>query len=83
MIVPRGTAASVSVEIPGIAGVAVDTRDLASNTCRSSGRLVVCTRWQEWRPMPAAGWRVTLVKWAGPAGVIRFVFVVGAPPRAT
>jgi hypothetical protein len=83
VIVPRGTVASVSAEIPGVAGVGVDTRDLVPNTCRAAARLVTCTRSQEWCPMPAARWRVTLVKRAGPAGVIRFVFVVGAPPPAT
>jgi hypothetical protein len=81
MIVPRGTVATVSAEIPGVAGVAVATANRVPNTCRPSGRLMVCTRGQEWCPMPAARWRVTLVKRAGPAGTIRFVFAVGPPPR--
>jgi len=81
IIVPRGTVATLRAEIPGVAGVAVDTGDRVPNTCRSAGGLVVCTRGQEWCPMPAARWRVTLIKRAGPAGTIRFLFVVGPPPR--
>jgi hypothetical protein len=79
IVVPVGTAASVSAEIPGFASVGVDTHDFASNTCRTSAQVLICTRSQEWCPMPAARWRVTLEKRGGPAGVIRFVFLVGAP----
>jgi hypothetical protein len=78
--VPRGTTATVIAEIPGVAGVAVDTREDASNRCRPSGPHVVCTRWQAACPMPAARWRVTFTKQAGSAGVIRFAFVVGESP---
>ena len=41
------------------------------------GAVDICTRWQAECPMPAARWRVTLRKRAGPAGVIQLVFVVG------
>ena len=73
----RGTTASVTAEIPGVAGVAVDTRAGPSNRCRPDGRLTACVRWQEACPMPAARWRVTFTKRDGPAGAIRFAFVVG------
>ena len=80
--VPHGTVASITAEIPGIAGVTVDTRSGSSptNACRNAGPVDVCTRGQEWCPMPSARWRVTLSKRSGPAGGIRFVFRVCAPP---
>ena len=68
-------------EIPGIAGIGVDTRRTATNTCRESARFTICSRGQEWCPLPAARWRIRLTKLSGPAGVIRFVFMVGRPPR--
>jgi hypothetical protein len=77
LIVPRGVVASLSAEIPGVAGIGVDTTNAASNICRHSTAVDVCTRWQAECPMPAARWRVTLDKRSGPAGFIRFVFVVG------
>jgi hypothetical protein len=82
IIAPHGTVASITAEVPGVAGVGVDTRSGSSpmNACRRAGPVDVCTRGQEWCPMPAARWRVTLTKRFGPAGVIRFVFRVGAPP---
>jgi hypothetical protein len=85
LVVPHGAVAGVTAVIPGVAGVGVDTLDEpgGANRCRRSRPVDVCTRYQEWCPMPAARWRVTLVKRAGPAGVIRFLFRVGAPPVET
>ena len=79
MVLARGVEANVMATIPGVAGVGVDTRTEASNRCRRAGARVVCVRWQEWCPMPAARWRVTVVKRAGPAGPLRLDFRVGEP----
>jgi hypothetical protein len=81
LVVPHGALAGVTAVIPGVAGVGVGTLDEPGGVdrCRRSGSVDVCTRDQEWCPMPAARWRITLVKRAGPAGVIRFRFRVGTP----
>jgi len=81
--VPRGTVASLMAEIPRVAGVGVDTGNAVPNVCRSAAGVVVCTRGQEWCPMPAARWRITLAKRSGPAGVIRLDFAVGKPPGSS
>jgi len=36
---------------------------------------------EEWCPTPKATWHFRLVKVAGPAGPIRFVYVVAPPPK--
>jgi hypothetical protein len=72
---------SAFAEIPGIAGVGVSTRGISPDECRADGATTICTRGQEWCPMPPARWRVTFVKGAGPAGLVRLIFRVGAPPR--
>jgi hypothetical protein len=82
MVVAKGTRAAVLAVIPGVAGVGVDTSQGASNRCRSHRRLTICDRSQEWCPMPAARWRITVTKAAGPAGVIRVRFTVGRPRSA-
>lgn len=80
IVVPHGTVASVRATIPGVAGVSVGTSAASGpNTCHRTSAVDVCTQAQEWCPMPAARWRVTLYKRSGPPGVIRFVFRVGAP----
>ncbi len=40
---------------------------------------MVCTQSVEQCPMPKSAWRVHLVKAGGPAGLVRFDFVVGKP----
>jgi hypothetical protein len=76
LTVTHGIRASADARIPGVAGVRVST----TSACRR-GAVDVCTQSQEWCPMPRAAWRVHLRKTAGPAGVVRFDFVVGRPRR--
>jgi hypothetical protein len=77
MIVPRGAQVRAAAEIPGLAGVGVSTRGIAPDACRTDGTTTVCTRGQEWCPMPSARWRITFVKRSGPAGLVRMVFRIG------
>jgi hypothetical protein len=81
--VPHGVHATVDARIPHLAGAGVSTatsRVDPALSCRRSGGDDVCTQAQEWCPMPAARWRMHLVKTGGPAGRIRVDFVVGQPP---
>jgi hypothetical protein len=77
--VPRGVRLSVDAVIPGVAGVGVSTSGIFPDRCLSAGATTVCTRGQEWCPMPSARWRVTFTKDAGPAGPVRLLFRVGRP----
>jgi hypothetical protein len=81
LVAPRGAHVSVAAEIPGVAGVAVSTPGRPPDSCRSAGATTTCTRDQEWCPMPAARWRITFTKRAGPAVRVRLLFGVGQPPR--
>jgi hypothetical protein len=74
-----GVRASVAATIPGVAGVRVlNYGDLGDpSPCRRRGSLEVCTQSQEGCPMPKAVWRIHLVKTGGPAGLVRFEFLVG------
>jgi hypothetical protein len=83
VMVVRGAQVSVAATIPGVAGVGVSTRGAFPDRCRTAGATTVCTRDQEWCPMPAARWRVTVAKGAGPAGPVRLLFRVGRPPGAS
>ena len=74
---PRGISLRVAATIPGVAGVGVGGSPGRLDRCRTGARRTSCTRQQEWCPMPAARWRVTLAKRAGPAGVVRVTFRVG------
>lgn len=78
-----GIRASVAATIPGVAGVrVVNYGNLGDpSPCRRRGALQVCTQSHEWCPMPRAAWRVQILKTGGPAGLVRFDFVVGKPPR--
>ena len=38
---------------------------------------------EQWCPMPQATWHFRLVKLSGPAGPIRFDYVVAAPPAGS
>jgi hypothetical protein len=51
--------------------------DDPARECRSRGDLEICTVAQEGCPSPPALWRVRLEKRGGPAGLVRFDFVVG------
>jgi hypothetical protein len=82
LTVRSGVRASVLAEIPGVAGVGVRSWRFPGTTCARSAAAVVCDQSQEPCPMPAARWRVTIVKQRGPAGLVSFVFRVG-PPRRT
>lgn len=78
-----GIRASVAARIPGVAGVnVVNYGNLGSpSPCLRRGSLEICTQSQEGCPMPKAVWRIHLFKVGGPAGRVRFDFVVGKPPR--
>ena len=78
LTVRHGVRARVDARIPGVAGARVVT----SRTCRRQGGYDVCTQQEEWCPMPAATWHVRLVKLSGPAGPIRFDYVVAPPPKS-
>ncbi len=41
----------------------------------------VCAEGVQWCPMPQATWHFRLVKLSGPAGPVRFDYVVAAPPK--
>jgi hypothetical protein len=77
-----GIRASAAATIPGVAGVrVVNYGELGDpSPCRRRGPLEVCTQSQEGCPMPRAVWRIHLLKTGGPAGLVRFDFVVGKPP---
>lgn len=81
--VPHGVRAYVDGRIPHVAGVRFGTAGPRRNPvlqCRRAGPFDVCTQQQERCPMPAAAWRMRLVKESGPAGPIRVEFVVAPPP---
>ncbi len=89
LIVPHGVRAHLQATIPHLAGVWIATGGRRIDPprapapgigCRQQGRYDVCTQPEEWCPMPAALWRMHLVKRSGPAGPIRIDFVVGPPP---
>ena len=71
-------ASAAATMLPGRAGVRVVNWDSPGNPppCRRRGSLLVCTQSQEGCPMRKALWRVHLLKTGGPAGLVRFDFVV-------
>ncbi len=78
LTVRHGVRARVDARIPGLA----EARVVTSRACRRQGGFDVCTQQEEWCPMPAATWHVRLVKLSGPAGPIRFEYVVAPPPKS-
>ena len=78
-----GIKASVAATIPGGAGVRVlNYGNLGDpSPCRRRGSLEICTQSQEGCPMPKAVWRIHVLKTGGPAGLVRFDFLVGEPPQ--
>lgn len=83
LTVSHGVRAFVDARIPGLAGARVASwmsRKDPSLVCRPRGAFDVCTQSEEWCPMPQAVWHFHLVKLSGPAGPVRFDYVVAAPP---
>jgi hypothetical protein len=83
LTVPHGVHAFVDARIPHLAGARVSSwpsRNDPSLSCRRHGALDVCTQSEEWCPMPQSVWHFHLVKLSGPAGAVRFDYVVAAPP---
>jgi hypothetical protein len=83
LTVPAGVRVFVDASIPTVAEVKIwswESRNDPSLSCRRHGAFDVCTQFEEWCPMPQATWRFRLVKVSGPAGPIRFQYVVAAPP---
>jgi hypothetical protein len=81
--VPRGVRLFVDAAVPGVAGARVRSwprPDDPSLSCRHDRSSEVCTQSEEWCPMPAAVWHFRLVKLDGPAGPVRFDYVVAPPP---
>jgi hypothetical protein len=79
----HGVRAYVVARIPHLAGAEVwswTSRDRPSASCRRHGAFDICTQGEEWCPMPPATWHFRLVKLGGPAGLIRFDYIVAAPP---
>lgn len=77
LTVPAAVRAFVEARIPHVAGARVST---PSPACRQRSTTQVCTQGEEWCPMPQATWHFHLVKLGGPAGAIRFDYVVAPPP---
>jgi len=83
LTVLHGVRVFVDARIPSVAGATVRSwasRNDPSLSCRRDGGFDVCTQGEEWCPMPQATWHFRLVKLSGPAGPIRFDYVVAAPP---
>jgi hypothetical protein len=83
LTVLHGVRAFVTARIPHLAGAEVWSWPLHGDptlSCRRRGGLDVCTQEEEWCPMPETVWRFHLVKLGGPAGRVRFDFVVAPPP---
>ena len=83
LTVPHGMRVIVEARIPQLAGARVTSwpsRNDPSLSCRHHGAVKVCTQGEEWCPMPEATWHFRLVKLSGPAGPIRFDYVVATPP---
>jgi hypothetical protein len=83
LIVRHGVRVVVDARIPDTADLKVwswASRTDPSLSCRRDGAFDVCTQGEQWCPMPQATWHFRLVKLSGPAGPVRFAYVVGAPP---
>jgi hypothetical protein len=84
LTVRRGVRVVVDARIPDTAEVKISSwerRYDPSLSCRHHGAFDVCTQGEQWCPMPQATWHFRLVKLSGPAGPIRFDYVVAAPPE--
>ena len=77
----RGMRVVVDARIPRVAAAKVwswPRRNDPSASCRRDGAFDVCTQGEERCPMPQATWHIRLVKLGGPAGLVRFDYVVAA-----
>jgi len=84
LTVRHGVRAFVRARIPHLAGAAVwswPSRNRPAASCLRHGAFDVCTQGEEWCPMPSATWHFRLVKLSGPAGPVRFRYVVAAAPK--
>lgn len=84
LTVRRGMRVVVDARIPDTADVKIWSwarRYDPSLSCRRHGAFDVCTQGEQWCPMPQATWHFRLVKLSGPAGPVRFDYVVAAPPK--
>lgn len=76
---PAGVVARAWSQVPGVT-VPLAIRTTPNGpvaSCRRSGPRVVCTQGEEGCPMPAATWRVRIVKLAGPPGRVTLRLRVG------
>jgi hypothetical protein len=82
LTVAHGMRVVVEARIPHVAVARASSLASRNNPspCRRTGAFDVCTQAEEWCPMPRALWQFQLVKLSGPAGQIRFDFVVKPPP---
>jgi hypothetical protein len=78
LVVPHGIGVVAVGWLRHLAGVRVSSLD--TSTCRRRGAVDICTQPEEWCPVPAAAWRFTITKRAGPAVRVTLHFVVGNPP---
>jgi hypothetical protein len=84
LTVRRGVRVVVDARIPNAADLKIWTwvrRDDPSLSCRRDGGFDICTQGEQWCPMPQATWHFRLVKLSGPAGPVRFNYLVAAPPK--
>jgi hypothetical protein len=83
LTVQHGVRAFVEASIPHLARAEVwswSSRNRPASFCRRHGAVDICTQSEEWCPMPPATWQFRLVKLGGPAGPIRFEYIVAEPP---
>jgi hypothetical protein len=82
LTVRPGVRAFVTARIPDLAGAAVWSWSSRNHPapCQRNGRFNVCSQGEEWCPMPSAIWHFRLVKLGGPAGLVRFDYVVAPRP---
>jgi hypothetical protein len=82
---PRDIHVSVRLTLWNVAGISFantpSKRD-PSLSCRAQGDTQVCTRAEEWCPMPAGNWRLRVTKLGAPAANVRIDFVIGPEPRS-
>lgn len=83
LTVPHGVRVFVEARLPGVAGARVSSWPRGNDpslSCRRRRTVEICTQAEEWCPMPQATWHFHLVKLSGPAGPIRFDYIVAPPP---
>jgi hypothetical protein len=81
---PSGADIRASARLPGVTvplWIGTTTPFGPNGWCTEAGERITCKVSEEWCPMPEGTWRFRVEKVAGPAGVVRLWFRVGAPPR--